>query len=185
MKTIIGSKNEIICQIQAYVDALPKDAAIAVAYNEDTAMINLLGKKLIQVMEAGNIISSALHFDITTEDYNGEEIDLALLGIGYKAQIGFNEVATPYASTKHTQKLTRTTKEEYSFLGDVPDEGITLGISDIVKAKKIIVLATGNKKAEAAYNMLYARDDSTVPAAFLQLPPNVDVYLDEEAASLL
>ena len=170
---------------QDYIDALPEGASVALAYNADTALLEFGGKKLIQVMDAGNLISAKLKFDIPVDEYSGEEIDLAVLGIGFKAQIGFNEVATPFSSEKHTQKLTRSTKEDYSFLGTVPDEGTTLGISDIVRAKDIMVFATGAERADAVHDMLYGRDDSTVPAAFLQIPPNVTVFIDEEAASKL
>ena len=185
MKTVTASKKEIVRKAQEYIDSFPDGITVAIAYNEDTALLNFKGKKTIEVMDCSGLLSDRFHYDVSVNQYDGEDIDLAVLGLGYKAQIGFNEVGTPYDSTKHNQKLTDNTKEEYSVFGPVPDMGVTLGIGDLVKAKNIMVLALGTKRAEAVYNMLYARDDSIVPAAFLQLPRNVIVFADEDAGSKL
>ena len=112
-------------------------------------------------------------------------LDLAVLGLGQNARIGFNEPATPFASLSHRQKLTDATKRELSerFGGfeQVPDFGLTLGIKTLTQAREILVVSLGEQEADAAFKMLYARSDSAVPAAFLQIPSRVTVYLDEEA----
>lgn len=116
-------------------------------------------------------------------------LDLAVLGLGDNARIGFNEPATPYDSRTHRQKLAPASRRELAPLfGEeerVPEFGLTMGIKTIVEAREILVTASGEKKAKAVFNMLYGRDDSTVPAAFLQLPLEVTVYLDEAAAAKL
>ena len=113
-------------------------------------------------------------------------IDLAVLNLGYKGQFGFNEPATPYSSLTHRQKLTESSTREFSPLKDgLPEYAYTMGVKTIVGAKDIVVVATGEDKSEAVFGMLYGRDDSTVPAAFLQLPINVEVYADTCAASKL
>ena len=116
-------------------------------------------------------------------------LDLAILDVGINGRIGFNEPATPYDSLTHRQKLTHKSRVELAlkFGGEeqVPVFGLTAGIKTIVAAGKILVLAMGDSRAEAVYKMLYARTDSFVPAAFLQLPPQVEVYLDELAAGRL
>lgn len=116
-------------------------------------------------------------------------LDLAVLGLGDNAHVGYNEPATPYASRTHRQKLTDATRRQLAPLfgspEQVPDYAWTLGIKTLVEAREILVLAFGEEKAKAAFQMLYARDDSFVPAAFLQLPPNVTVYLDGAAAAKL
>lgn len=185
MKTTILNKNCIYKTVQEFIDNEIRPLTVAVAYNEDTAELDYSNYKTIQVMEAGKLLSNRFNFDIPIDSYINEPIDLAVVGIGYKGQIGFNEIATPFDSTKHFQKLTDSTKEEYSAFGNVPDEGITLGISDICNAKNIIVIATGKKRSEAVFNMLYGRNDSTCPAAFLQIPLNVYVFADNEAAEKL
>ena len=67
----------------------------------------------------------------------------------------------------------------------MPEKAVTMGIKTITDARDIIVLAFGADKAAAVFEMLYARDDSVIPAAFLQIPMNVTVYADAEASSKL
>ena len=116
-------------------------------------------------------------------------LDLAVLGIGENAHIGFNEPATPYASRCHIQKLTDRTKTQFAWRFDsaqsVPEYGCTMGIRTLTEARKIIILCLGEEKADAVFQMLYARNDSVVPAAFLQIPFDVKVYADREAAKKL
>ena len=116
-------------------------------------------------------------------------LDLAVLGIGDNAHFGYNEPATPYDSRTHRQKLTDATRRQLAghFGGEeqVPAYAWTMGVKTLVDARQILVLAFGEEKAKPAFQMLYARDDSFVPAAFLQLPLNVTVYLDEAAAAKL
>ena len=116
-------------------------------------------------------------------------LDLAVLGLGNNAHIGFNEPATQYDTRCRIQKLAPRTREQYSWLFGtaeaVPEKGCTLGIHTLVEAKKIMVLALGEEKAQATFDMLYARDDSVIPAAFLQLPFDVTVFADTEAGKKL
>lgn len=116
-------------------------------------------------------------------------LDLAILGIGQRGRVGLNEPGTPFDSQTHRQKLTKASKRELSamFGGEdrVPDFGFTMGIHTLLGAKEILVIALGEEKADPVFRMLYARDDSFVPAAFLQLPLQVTVYADEAAAAKL
>ena len=114
-------------------------------------------------------------------------LDLAVLGLGDNAHFGYNEPATPFDSRTHRQKLTDATRRQLAdqFGGEeqVPAYAWTMGVKTLVEAREILVLAFGEEKAKPAFQMLYARDDSFVPAAFLQLPLNVTVYLDQAAAA--
>ena len=114
-------------------------------------------------------------------------LDLAVLGLGDNAHFGYNEPATPYDSRTHRQKLTDATRRQLAqrFGGEeaVPVYAWTMGVKTVLEAREILVLAFGEEKAKPAFQMLYARDDSFVPAAFLQLPLNVTVYLDPAAAA--
>ena len=116
-------------------------------------------------------------------------LDLAVLGLGDNAHVGYNEPATPYDSRTHRQKLTDVTRRQLAdqFGGEerVPAYAWTMGIKTLVFAREILVLAYGGEKTEAVFQMLYARDDSVIPAAFLQLPPEVLVFVDPEAAKKL
>ena len=116
-------------------------------------------------------------------------IDLAILDIGLNARIGFNEPATPFDSLSHRQKLSDSSRRELAplFGGEekVPEFGLTMGIKTLVSARSIMLLATGESRAEPVFRMLYGRNDSFVPAAFLQIPLNVTVYLDDASAQKL
>lgn len=116
-------------------------------------------------------------------------LDLAVLGLGDNAHFGYNEPATPYDSRTHRQKLTDATRrqlaERFGSEEAVPAFAWTMGVKTVLEARQILVLAFGEEKAKPAFQMLYARDDSYVPAAFLQLPLNVTVYLDPPAAARL
>ena len=116
-------------------------------------------------------------------------IDLAVVGIGDKAQLGFNSAGTEFETYTRLCALSADTKSELAreFGGEdaVPQQGMTMGIKTICRAKEIVVFAWGEEKADAVFKMLYARNDPATPAAFLQLSPAVTVYVDEAAATKL
>lgn len=116
-------------------------------------------------------------------------LTLAILGLGPRGRIGFNEPATPFKAVTHRQKLTKASGRELAALfggeEQVPAFGYTMGIHTLTQAKRTLVLALGEERAELVFRMLYARTDSFVPAAFLQLPLEVEVYLDPAAAAKL
>ena len=114
-------------------------------------------------------------------------LDLAVLGLGINARIGFCEIATPFDSRTRRQKLAPASRRELAALfggeENVPVYGLTMGVKTLVEARRILVTASGAERAEAVFDMLYGRDDSIVPAAFLQIPPDVTVLVDEAAAA--
>ena len=116
-------------------------------------------------------------------------LDLALLGLGNNARVGFNEPATQYDSNTHVQKLTDRTRRELAPLvgGEdaVPPRGVTMGFQQLCFAREILVIALGEDRSAAVFHMFYGRDDSVWPAAFLQLPPNVTLLADGAAAAKL
>ena len=116
-------------------------------------------------------------------------LDMAVLGLGVNAHVGYNEPAVPFDSRTHRQKLTDKTREQlaadFGSADEAPKHAWTMGIKTLVSARQILVLAYGEEKAWAVFQMLYARDDSVIPAAFLQLPPEVMVLVDPAAAQKL
>ena len=116
-------------------------------------------------------------------------LDLAVLGLGVNAHIGYNEPGTQFSTGCRIQKLTDKTKQQLAWLFpdgvSVPEKAVTMGIRTLTQAKEILLLAVGEEKAKAVFDMLYARDDSVIPAAFLQIPANVTVYADPAAGSRL
>lgn len=116
-------------------------------------------------------------------------LDLAVLGIGHNAHIGYNEPATPFDSRTHVQKLTDRTKRQLEGSGrafrSIPEQAVTMGIKTLVEAREIILLAYGQEKAAPVFEMVYGKTITYIPASFLQIPLDVTLYLDGEAAEKL
>ena len=126
-------------------------------------------------------------YDRLIDDLGG--VDLAVLGIGEDCHIGYNEPGTLFEARTHVQKLTDRTKRQLLKRGfteaDMPEHAVTMGIHDLTKARHILLLAFGEDKAAAVYQMLYAKTTPYIPAAYLHIPPEVTVLLDEIAAGKL
>lgn len=115
-------------------------------------------------------------------------IDVQLLGIGNNAHIGFNEPADAFTNGSFKVKLTDSTIEANKIYFDenpMPHYALTMGVNQIMSAKKIVLIATGPKKAEAIRNMIKGEVTPQVPASILQNHSDVEIFLDEAAASLL
>lgn len=116
-------------------------------------------------------------------------IDLQMLGIGRNGHIGFNEPGTSLWSRTRVVKLTQETREDnavhFGSIGLVPEYAISMGILTILEAKKIVLMACGEKKAEAISAALRMPYNPQVPASALQFHPNVTFILDTAAASRL
>lgn len=119
----------------------------------------------------------------------GNQRDLQILGIGSNAHIGFNEPGTPLSNETFIVELDDQTREDNSrFFGSkekVPKYAITMGIKNIMYAKKIVLIACGAHKADAIHDMVNGDINKQIPASILQLHPDVTLILDEEAASKL
>ncbi|PGS52997.1 glucosamine-6-phosphate deaminase [Bacillus sp. AFS041924] len=115
-------------------------------------------------------------------------VDLQLLGIGENGHIAFNEPGTPFDTPTHIVELTESTRNANKIYfdneEDVPTHAVTMGIGSILRAKEIILVASGIKKAEAVKEMLNGKVDISCPATALQNHNNVTIVVDEEAYSL-
>ena len=116
-------------------------------------------------------------------------IDLQLLGLGNNGHIGFNEPGAAFEKETHCVDLTESTiqanKRFFEKVEDVPTQAYTMGIKNIMAAKKILLVATGSAKADALYKSLYGPITPNVPASILQLHQDVTVVADEDALSLI
>ena len=115
-------------------------------------------------------------------------IDIQLLGIGNNAHIGFNEPADKFTEGSFKVKLTESTINANKIYFDentMPHYALTVGVKQIMSAKKVILIATGEKKAEAVRNMIKGEVTPNVPASILQEHEDALIFLDEAAASLL
>ena len=112
-------------------------------------------------------------------------VDLQLLGIGGNGHIGFNEPAESFAEETHVTNLSASTIEANSrFFGEgeeVPKQAITMGIGTIMQAKKILLVANGESKAQAIYDTLYGPVSPNCPASILRFHQDVTVIVDEAA----
>lgn len=117
-------------------------------------------------------------------------VDVQVLGIGANGHIGFNEPGTSFDEETHIVTLTQKTREDNArfFDGDinqVPTHAITMGVATIMKAGKILLIATGANKADAVAAMISKTPSIDCPASVLQNHKDVIVILDEAAASKL
>ncbi|MGE8204551.1 glucosamine-6-phosphate deaminase [Heyndrickxia sp. NPDC080065] len=142
---------------------------------------SFLPNGMADVLEA-----ECLHYESILQKH---PVDVQILGIGSNGHIGFNEPGTPFDSLTHVVELTESTREAnkrfFDNEEDVPTHAISMGIQSILAAKKIILLAFGDNKADAVKHMLEGKVDESCPASILQKHPNVVVLADTKAASML
>jgi glucosamine-6-phosphate deaminase len=117
-------------------------------------------------------------------------IDLQVLGIGTNGHIGFNEPARELTGPTHRVTLTASTRRSNAALfgGDpdkVPAEALSMGMSTILHARRIVLIATGKSKARCIEQVVNGPITTKLPASFLQLHPDVELVLDEAAAGEL
>ena len=129
----------------------------------------------------------AAQYDKDIEAAGG--IELQLLGLGNNGHIGFNEPGTPFGSVTHIVELTDSTRQAnkrfFNSIDEVPTHSVTMGIKTVMNARKIILMAFGKGKADIVKKFIRGEVTPEVPASVLQLHPDVEVYLDFDAASLL
>jgi glucosamine-6-phosphate deaminase len=117
-------------------------------------------------------------------------IDLQILGIGGNGHIGFNEPAPALSPWSHRVRLTLASrKANAGFFGgklrDVPREALSMGVATIMHARSIVLMATGREKADVIEETVAGPITTRVPASLLQLHHDVEIWLDEGAASKL
>jgi glucosamine-6-phosphate deaminase len=116
-------------------------------------------------------------------------IDLQILGIGNNGHIGFNEPGSGIYSKTRLITLDNSTRianaYEFANISEVPRLAITLGIGEIMKARKIILMAWGPGKAAVIKKSVEDDDTEHVPASLLQNHDDVTFVIDEAAASEL
>jgi glucosamine-6-phosphate deaminase len=150
-----------------------------------------------------NLQPSRLHFlngaapDLDTECERYEQairaaggIDLQILGIGSNGHIGFNEPGDDLSVRTHRVTLAESSRRDNAALfgGDasrVPKEALSMGIGTILLARRIVLVATGEKKAECIRAALDGRISTRVPASLLQIHGDVEFLLDTAAARMI
>ena len=129
----------------------------------------------------------AASYDVMIEKAGG--IDLQILGIGSNGHIAFNEPGTPLHSYTHVVELKESTRKDnarfFNSMDEVPTHAVSMGLASILKAKKIVLIATGQNKAKAIQALVEGDVTTSLPASVLKNHPDATIYVDEAAASLL
>ena len=126
-------------------------------------------------------------YDAVIESMGG--VDIQLLGIGNNGHIGFNEPADYFTKGTNLVDLTASTIDAnarfFASRDLVPTQALSMGIGQIMKAKKILLIALGRGKAEILEKSLFGPVTPEVPASILQFAPDVTVCADEAALSVI
>ena len=114
-------------------------------------------------------------------------VDLQLLGLGHNGHIGFNEPGEAFEKETHCVDLQERTieanKRFFASADDVPKQAYTMGIKTIMQAKKILVIVSGEDKADIVAKAFFGPVTPAVPASILQMHNDVTLVGDEAALS--
>lgn len=136
---------------------------------------------------AADINEEGRQYDRMIDELGG--IDIQLLGIGNNGHIAFNEPDENLVAGTHLTGLTESTIQAnsryFESADEVPKTAITMGLGQIMKAKKILLLASGEGKAEAIKGVVSGQITTSNPATMLQMHRDVTVIIDEAAAKLI
>ena len=147
--------------------------------------INIDKKNTIVAKGTGDIEANVQAFrDALAE----KPIDVQLLGIGVDGHVGFNEPGVVLYDGAHVEELDESTIDAnarfFESRDDVPTKAISMGMGDILRAKKLLLLATGENKAEAMKGLLLNEElDVQNPATLVKTHPDVTVIIDRALAS--
>lgn len=146
----------------------------------------------VNINEANTNIPDGTETDASKEAARYEEtikelggIDLQLLGLGHNGHIGFNEPSDIFTRDTHIVDLQESTieanKRFFDTIEEVPKQAYTMGIGTIMSAKKILLVVSGEDKAEILHDVITGPVSPRVPASILQLHPDVIIVADEAA----
>ena len=196
-KLVAWYKNGMIdfSQIHAFnldefadIDIFSKNSFFSFLKKNLYDLVNIKPDHIQPIQSAvGSIDEICSSYENKIKDCGG--LDLAILGIGLNGHIGYNEPGTPFHSLTHWTTLTAATieanKKLFNEMNETPKQGITMGIKTIMGAKKILLLANGEEKAEVLQKALYGPITEEVPASVLQMHSNMVTILDCRAAKYL
>jgi glucosamine-6-phosphate deaminase len=136
---------------------------------------------------ANDLDAECRRYEALIQRFGG--IDLQLVGIGKAGHIGFNEPLSALRSRTRVKALTPTTlKQNAALFGGedrMPRRAITMGVGTIIEARRCLLLATGENKADVVAKAVEGPITSMISATALQLHPRCTVVVDEAAAGQL
>ena len=165
------------------------------AKSRNTVLMDLLIRKVNFRKENVHILDATLPKD-KISDYCSEfeksarGMDLLVIGIGEQGQVGFNEVGALETSRTHTVALSYKSRKIQSrfFNGEIsvtPKSAITLGISTMMSARRVIMMAWGESKADVVRDIVEGEISPSCPASYFQKHDNITLYTEENSASKL
>ena len=146
---------------------------------------NVFVPKLTEIHDSAYVSEFCATFDAKATG-----LDFLVMGTGEKGQIGFNEAGASEQSRTRTVLLPYASRKRQAknFAGDIaktPKSAIAMGISTMMSAKQICLIAWGEDKAQVVKRIAEDKADSSCPASYLQKHGNISIYVDENSASLL
>jgi len=116
-------------------------------------------------------------------------VDVQILGIGTNGHVGFNEPTSSLSSRTRVKMLTQNTRQDnarfFASLDDVPRHCITQGLGTIMAARHVVLVATGEAKADAVGRLVEGPVTAMCPASVLQMHQFATIVVDEAAAGHL
>jgi len=150
----------------------------------------------INIKKENTFVPNGLAKDIEAETKNYDRkidelggIDVQILGIGSNGHIAFNEPDDVLTSGTHLTNLTESTIEAnsrfFNSIEEVPKTALTMGLGQIMKSKRILLLVHGDNKAGAVKEMLSGKITSKNPATMLQMHKDVTIIIDKKVEALI
>jgi glucosamine-6-phosphate deaminase len=116
-------------------------------------------------------------------------LDLVFMGLGQNGHIAFNEPGTAWTSKTHRVRLDEQTRRDnqaaFESLEAVPKEAVTMGLTTLMQARKVCLVAIGEAKAQAVKKLIEEPPHENLPASILKQHACVTIYLDQSAATAL
>src|SRR5690625_4052964 len=136
---------------------------------------------------ASDLKQEAVDYERLIQKENG--IDLQVLGLGTNGHIAFNEPGTKFSSRTDIVDLAQATLDAnarfFDSIDEVPTQAVTMGIESIMEGREIVLLVSGEGKAEALKSTINGEVTEDFPASILQTHQNVTIIADEAALSLI
>ena len=183
-------KNVEIVSIDEYYPSSKNDAQSRNHILHEVLIDDIDIKKENVHIPDGTVPASEVTDYCAKYDEIARGLDLLVIGVGEQGQVGFNEAGSNEKTRTRVVRLSYASRkrQKHNFNNDIattPDKAITIGIGTMLSAKKIILMAWGEDKANAVKAIAEGPKDPACPASLLQAHDHISFYVDETAASLL
>lgn len=158
----------------------PQEACTCTTFiqQEILGKLNQQPKAFIEVASNAPHVEEELHqLDVFLEAH---PIDVMILGLGMNGHLGLNEPGDALELNAHRVQLSEVTKGHDMVRGKVLSEGFTIGLQGIFRARKVLMLVSGERKQEAYEAFMSRKITTKVPASLLWLHPDCDTFIDDE-----